>query len=262
MKSQPLVVYLPDTRDVTVSRYGIGNLKLGFGVFTYSRLAGDAQGTCPGSTDECEDICYAKRIRGPVADVYVLNSGTDNVPAIPLECKVLRLHVSGDFDSVEYINNWIAQLRLRPDVTAWAYTRSWRVPRLLLALEQLRALPNMQLFASMDASTQDLPPVGWRRAWIWRDIPTNRWPMENRLKLPTCTVCNDTGEYDGEYGPRSCMSCLVGARSDRMHNLTAVLTTSVTPSYVCPEETGRKANCLACGYCFEGRKHDVVFLEH
>lgn len=235
-KAQPITVYLPDTRGVEISRYGYGNLKLGLGVFTYSRIAGNPEikrpgllgGTCPGSTAECEAICYAKRIEGPVQKVYGRN-GYSDVPPIPLEAKILRIHVSGDFDSVLYIEEWIARLMERPDVIAWAYTRSWRIQSLLPALERLRALPNLQLFASMDASSGDVPPAGWRRAWIWRDKPNGAWPVETRLE-----PMNDDNQYafDG------------------------------TPSYVCPEETQKKPNCLACGYCFEGQKNDVTFLEH
>jgi len=33
-------------------------------------------------------------------------------------------------------------------------------------------------------------------------------------------------------------------------------------SYLCPEETKRKKDCVSCGYCFEGQKHDVTFLKH
>ena len=167
-----ITVFLPDTRGVEISRYGYGNLKLGFGVYTYSRIAGQREeqhggnplGTCPGSTPECERICYAKRIAGPVADLYRINSLSWDVPPIPEDAKILRIHVSGDFDSVAYINNWIARLKERPDVTVWAYTRSWRVVGLLPALETLRVLPNVQLFASMDSSHTDVPPTGWRRA--------------------------------------------------------------------------------------------------
>jgi hypothetical protein len=35
-----------------------------------------------------------------------------------------------------------------------------------------------------------------------------------------------------------------------------------TPSYVCPEETGRKPDCESCRYCFHGQRNDVTFLEH
>lgn len=242
LTSQPLIVYLPDQRDVIVGRFGSGNVKLGFGVFTYSRLAGKDH-SCPGSTSECEAICYAKRIHGAARDVHARNTNLDHVPEIPAACSVIRIHVSGDFDTPDYIMNWITRLRERPDVTCWAYTRSWRCHSLLEYLEVLRALPNMQLFASMDPSTDDLPPEGWRRAWIWRDAPNGEWPTEARLMNWT--------KYDDK-------KILVTMRHGN-HNMLAWDGAS---AYVCPEETGRKADCLSCGYCFEGQKHDVVFLEH
>lgn len=236
MKAQPLTVYLPDTRGVYVSSYGRGNRKIGAGVYTYSRPAGREGGTCPGSTDECEAICYAKRITGPVRDIYERNVGAI-VPPIPADAKLLRIHVSGDFDSIEYIDNWFVALLYRPEVTAWAYTRSWRVPHLLPWLENLRKLRNMQLFASLDPSCSDMPPTGWRRAWIHRDfdqaIASGR-PQEERLM-----------GFD-----------LLGGN----HNQVCI--TDGVPSYVCPEETGRKPDCESCRYCFHGKHNDVTFLEH
>lgn len=208
MKAQPLTVYLPDTRDVELSRYGRGNLKIGPNVFTYSRLAGRVA-TCPGSTEECEALCYAKRIKGIVKEQYALNTRIVTVPPLPDECRLFRVHISGDFDSPTYIEQWIERLTERPDVTAWAYTRSWRVPALLPALERLRALPNMQLFASVDRTSED-PPPGWRAAWM---------------------------DGDDRIGKR-------------------------VPSYVCPEQTGRKSSCETCRYCFDGWRNDVTFLLH
>lgn len=232
MQAQPITVYLPDTRGVVIGRYGIGNLKIGMGVFTYSRRPGFEHGTCPGSTPECEAICYAKRVTqeaGAVANVWTINGGSD-VPEIPAECKLLRIHVGGDFDTLDYIAAWYRRLKERPDVTAWAYTRSWRVPELLTALEALRALPNLQLFASMDSSHSDLPPVGWRRAWIDGD---------NRAgKIIDITAHG----YEGKQ--------LIGNTFDG------------TSTYVCPEETKHKKNCVECGYCFEGQRNDVTFLKH
>jgi hypothetical protein len=241
MKAQPIEVYLPDTRGVKLARFGSGNRKIGFGVFTYSRLPGhpaerhishlgldtlaNPNGTCPGSTVMCEAVCYAKRIRdehGPVASVHEVNSITDQVPPIPDAARLLRIHVSGDFDTVAYIEQWIERLTERPEVVTWAYTRSWRVPALLPSLERLRALPNVQLFASMDRSHADLPPDGWRRAWINGDARTG----------------------------------LVNADT---HN---AVTFDKISSYTCPEETGRKKDCVECGYCFLGQLNDVTFLEH
>ena len=241
-----LSVYLPDTRGVEISRYGMGNLKIGMGVFTYSRLAGNPAGrpsgigldtptsrfggTCPGSSQECEEICYAKRIGGPVRDIYAINSEVDDVPPIPEECQVLRLHISGDFDTTAYIDNWINRLTERPDVMCWAYTKSWRVPALLPALERLRALPNVQLFASMDRTMPDVPPSGWRRAWI--DGDERAGDVQGVVAHADIPVGRNQRAFDGVL------------------------------SLVCPEETKHKANCVDCGYCFKGKKNDVTFLRH
>lgn len=233
-----IIVLLPDTRGVEISPYGIGNLKIGMGVHTYSRLAGDPArgnqgGTCPGSSDECEAICYAKRIQGIVRMIYEGNSDTDVVPPIPDDCKLLRIHISGDFNTIDYIASWYNRLKERPDVTAWAYTRSWRVPALLTALEALRALPNLQLFASMDVSVKEMPPAGWRRAWIDGDPRAGQ--------------------------PMNLLAHHAGSERLRERNFGTV---DGTMTYICPEETKHKANCLECGYCFEGRRNDVTFLKH
>jgi hypothetical protein len=226
-----LTVYLPDTRSVELSRYGRGNLKIGANVFTYSRLAGFRYGTCPGSSDECERICYAKRIEGPVKNIYAINSCTDQVPPIPDECRVLRLHVSGDFDSVDYVKQWVTRLQARPDVHCWAYTRSWRVASLLPALEELRILPNMQLFASMDKTINELPPDGWRRAWI-----------------------------DGDM--RAGEPLLMRSHGTEVISKRNLVTFDDKRSFVCPEETKHKQDCESCRYCIDGQRNDVVFLEH
>ncbi len=265
--SKPLVVYIPDTRGVVQSNFGRGNLKIGPDVFTYSRLPGrpgrpalgsggsspierdfksdqfnnvrglSQPGTCPGSTPECESICYASRPvkeAGPVEAMWRRNTATSKVPAIPEEAEIVRAHVSGDFDSVEYINNWIVRLEERPDVIFWAYTRSWRVPELLPALERLRALPNVQLFASMDVSTPNLPPDGWRRAWI-----------------------------DGD--PRAGDVISVAAHTELAETIEGfelLKTEDGVKNLICPEETKAVENCQECGFCFRGQRNDVVFLKH
>lgn len=216
-------IFLPDTRGVLLSRFGKGNMKIGPDVYTYSRLPGKTAGTCPGSTDACESFCYAKRINGIVRDVHEINTINEDVPPIPVDAKLVRLHVSGDFDTVDYIEAWVRRLTERSDVTCWAYTRSWRVPSLLAALERLKALPNVQLFASMDRE-DEMPPKGWRRAWILnmndKMANVNSWDGENHLT------------FDGAM------------------------------SYVCPEELGTKQDCQSCGYCFDGKRNDVTFIPH
>jgi len=245
-KKRLLVIRIPDTRGVTISAYGKGNLKIGLGVDTYSRLPGavdnpalgitpsqrergygrySAHGTCPGATEECQAICYAARPvteDGIVFQMWDRNSQTEEVPPIPDDCTLLRIHVSGDFTSNQYIRSWIRRLEERPDVTAWAYTRSWRVPELRAMLELLRALPNFTLFASMDRSTQEVPPSGWRVAWL-------------------------AGDERGE------------AKALSTENF---ITITGAPSYACPEESGRRQNCVACAYCFKGDRGDVRFSVH
>ena len=249
-KGKPLTVYLPDTRGVEISRFGRGNLKIGMNVFTYSRLPGDPnrlalgsgeydgwRGTCPGATEECQRICYAARPvteNGAVAKMWWLNSITNSVPDLPEQCKLLRIHVSGDFDTLDYIASWYNRLKERPDVTAWAYTRSWRVPSLLTALEALRTLPSLQLFASMDKSHTDMPPVGWRRAWI-----------------------------DGD--PRAGVVYRIPAHSAGALEIPSFYldrTADERKALVCPEETKHVRDCEECGFCFKGQRNDVVFLEH
>lgn len=220
--TQPLIVYLPDTCGVEISRYGKGNLKIGPDVYTYSRPAGLFE-TCPGASAECEAICYAKRIREPILGIYFRNIG-DDVPPIPGDCRLLRLHISGDFDTPEYTRNWRQQLLERSDVRCWAYTRSWRVPYLLPPLEELRALPNVQMFASMDSSIQERPPAGWRIAWIDGDPRADDLALNKRPRIR--------------------------------------LTAFDTISYTCPEQTGHKHDCQECRYCFDGRRGDVTFLRH
>jgi hypothetical protein len=251
-----LIVYIPDTRGVTVSRYGAGNMKIGPNVFTYSRLPGsptnvalgydseldeegrkNLRGTCPGASDECQSICYACRPvaeGGAVMRMWEINSIYPDVPPIPDECKLLRAHISGDFDAVRYIESWIQRLTERPDVTFWAYTRSWRVPELLPALERLRALPNVQLFASMDKSITVLPPKGWRRAWIEGDDRVQ--PVARNPRLQWIDTVESQWQADITGVPEL--------------------------SFTCPEETGHKPNCEACRYCFDGKRNDVTFLKH
>ncbi len=236
---QELTVYLPDTRGVTISPWGRGNTKIGMdGVYTYSRLPGRIGGTCPGATPACQDFCYAKRVINtpPVSDMWEKNSGTDKVPlSLPDDAKIVRIHVSGDFDTVPYIESWIRLVRNHPNVRFFGYTRSWRVEELLPALERLHAAPNVQLFASVDTDMDVLPPQHWRRAWLEDDL--------------RAIIGSGPGAEQG-------LDFWVGEGHMNFKSENG------SPVYVCPEETGRKPNCQSCNYCITGKSGDVVFLLH
>ena len=173
-----------------------------------------AELTCPGVSEWCLQHCYASTKR-MARFTNVINSYNANyaesqdsnfVDAMIDKVQGLssfRMHVAGDFYSAEYIQKWVQIVQASPGTKFWAYTRSWTQPDLLPALETLRALPNMQLFASWD-NTMAEPPATWRIATI-----------------------------GGAF-----------------------------KAYDCPEQTGRKANCADCGYCFRGVKNNVRFSTH
>ena len=220
------LIYLPDMRDVEISPYGLGNVKIGPKVYTYSLPAGGhVSGSCPGSTNVCEEFCYAKRIGGIVGHIYAenLKRGAAGLPSLPDDATLVRVHVSGDFYSVPYIRAWVRNFEARPDVQGWAYTRSWRVPELLPTLETLRALPNFELFASTDRETGPAPE-GWRAAHIAEEFGPNR-EQPARMHEPP-----------GYEGTRR--------------------------SLLCPEETDDTPDCETCKFCFVGKKNDVTFLAH
>lgn len=125
-----------------------------------------ARDTCPGKTKECSRDCYAAQMmavypnvarkyarniafaKGNAADffIYMVNE-------IPRDCQ-FRIHVSGDFFSAAYVKRWIAIAKARPDVTFYAYTRSWRFNATLWrVILQLHKLPNVNVNLSVDDET-------------------------------------------------------------------------------------------------------------
>lgn len=170
--SSAMRTHLVEDRRAEVSPWGRGNSKLGAGIYTYSKLPGRVDGSCPGSTDACEEYCYAKRL---VLNPWVWKLLTENtergdaLPPLPDDAKIVRFHVSGDFDTADYVRSWIALALARPKVKFFGYTRSWRCDELLPALEEFRALPNVFLWASVDAEMATLPPDGWKIAWVEDD---------------------------------------------------------------------------------------------
>lgn len=161
-----------------------GNKKLGKQISVINREAG---ATCPGESAFC-DGCYAKHGFFVMYDIQAkYRNGVINTPKKlrPL----CRIHASGDFDTVGYIRAVVQWVNENPDTTFWAYTRSWNVKRLLPDLEILRALPNVQLFASVDA-TMPNAPTGWRVAFIrgtagYRGMTC----LEQVGKMPDCKAC-------------------------------------------------------------------------
>lgn len=194
-QSSPL--NLPDyTAALSISK---GNSKIGANTPSFSL---PAHSSCPGASDWCRKVCYAARItsRFPNArsayernmnlrhDSRFVNAMVDRI--LKAKRPEFRIHVSGDFDKWEYIQDWWTIVNRCCDVTFWAYTRSWTQPELRAWLEDLRELPNMQLFASIDTTIEQMPPEGWRVAYIDED-PRFRGMvcLEQVGKMKDCTAC-------------------------------------------------------------------------
>ena len=163
-----------------------GNAKLGIrkiGVVNRENRA-----TCPGLSEFCKE-CYVDDYINLYPNILPSYRRELELPA-KINRPAVRIHASGDFDTVEYIELILGWVRDHPETLFWAYTRSWRVAGLLPALEALRAEPNVQLFASTDATIAEPPPEGWRVAFIVGDDrysgPTC---MEQTGAKPDCAAC-------------------------------------------------------------------------
>jgi hypothetical protein len=209
-----------------------GNDKLGSRIFAFNL---PARTTCPGMSAACAN-CYATRGRWrfpAVREALEWNLRTarrrhfveDMVEELRRRrVRLLRLHSSGDLFDEAYTRRWVEILDRSPSVTAYAYTRSWRVGAILPALEQLAALPNMRLWYSADEDTGVPSPVpqGVRVAWLLQRADE---PVPAGVDLVF-----------------------------RVHALRKEPTRRIGLALVCLTEQGRESatTCSTCGVCWRG----------
>lgn len=227
------------------------NHKLGPGIYAWSLPADED--TCVGATPLCAGDCYAKKghfIHGAVKRLYARNKLLAETPEFTpwlmhelkrLQAKVFRLHVSGDFFDINYTEQWVQIAQRSPRVTFFAYTRSWRVPEILVSLIRLSHLPNVRLWFSMDLMTGSAPLVpGVRRAYLATD------------------------DLDAQMAPDDCDLVFRNRPTTVMKRTNGVL--------VCPAENGVKADsgfrhtCTTCQLCWakdaRSRWQDLVQLDN
>ena len=152
---------------------GEGNTKVGE-VFTFSL---PSKITCPGASRWCRKNCYSyrlERIRPACRKAYANNLAliqdlekftTTMIGVLPRIMSCFRIHVGGDFMNPGYVRAWQRICAAFPQTWFWGYTRSWVAQELRAALDDLRSLPNVEVFASVDPN-MTLPPKGWRVAFI------------------------------------------------------------------------------------------------
>lgn len=208
-KTIPLDQY--DKRLTGLSR---GNSKLGqYGKFYNSIFVWNlpSVSTCPGASEWCMHNCYnadPRKDKFPIKEWqanwwWSINNKTelkiiinDQLKLAKRPCAV-RLHSSGDFFSIDYINFWYDIVKMNTDISFWAYTRSWNVRILLSALNELRSLINFQLFASWDESMNTNLLPNWRKSLVIGnlsklkelDINKDYACPEQFGKKPNCASC-------------------------------------------------------------------------
>jgi Gene product 88 len=157
--------------------------------------------TCPGASAWCRQHCYAarfERIRGNCRRAYVRNLALSLEPerfvdsvleSLPEDAPLVRVHVGGDYYSIEYAAAWLTICETRPATSFWSYSRSWAVASLLPALDRLRALHNTHVLASVDPD-MPLPPEGWRTAFIDIDPRASGVPCRHQQgQVHSCLEC-------------------------------------------------------------------------
>jgi Gene product 88 len=151
-----------------------GNRKLGASIYHFDLPAGP-DASCPGASTFCAAVCYARKghyLFGSVQAKYAsnlaawrehpaqlernLSAELDRLPA----ATVIRLHTSGDFISAGYVGMWVQLAATHPNLTFYAYTRSWVVASIRASLDIFRSLPNVTVWASTD-DTMSAPPADW-----------------------------------------------------------------------------------------------------
>ncbi len=185
---------------------GRGNGKLGRQkIHTFSLEAGV---TCPGKTlTQCILHCYADKgffLMPTVKKRYRKNLKASQqdyfVSALVAEiedkeCQIVRIHVSGDFYSPEYVLKWIMIANQCPAVRFYAYTRSWRVPEIRNQLAQLSRLNNVRLWYSCDEES-GLPsrkPKRVRIAWMQTSTDVSHGDVIFRIEALRKTVVKRIG---------------------------------------------------------------------
>jgi hypothetical protein len=214
------------------ANFASGNTKLGRTIFSWSLPAAL---TCPGRSRLCEGLCYALKHRFVMAKLFMQFVQNWIIASTPFfawwmvrkilkaRAGVVRIHVSGDFFNAIYAEQWVKIAEALPLVHFFAYTRSWRDPSIRNVLARLSALPNVQLWYSVDAET---------------GCPTTL-ATESQVRLAYLAthpqdVCERADLVFRDYPARDVIQKQIGG----------VL--------VCPAEngTGRRIQCDKCGICW------------
>ncbi|MBT2385296.1 hypothetical protein [Streptomyces sp. ISL-11] len=191
--------------------------------------------TCPGASDWCAKNCYNGDTSGEVdfnRPLWFANERharedpeglgrllllqlADAAKSATPPVVAVRVHSSGDFFGDRYVAMWRDIADAVPQHLFWAYTRSWAIPGMLPALDELRQMPNFQLFASVDHTMGD-PPDGWRVSRV-RDPRTPGTDAEGPRPKVRQIACPE--EYREGIDCAKCRFCLLPRIGDVIFNV-------------------------------------------
>lgn len=207
-----------------------GNTKLGRSVWTWSIPAAT---TCPGASEACLSVCYARRgfmVMPSVSRAHHRNwelSKQDDfadlmvAEIIKRRAKLLRIHVAGDFYSAEYLVKWLDIIRRCPATLFYAYTRSWTQPTIAPDIQTLAREANVKLWLSFDHS-MPVPPV---------------WPETKRCYMSLTDLDNPPAEADLVF-----------------RNYDKTIKKSMNGVITCPPENGvTETTCEKCRICWRDK---------
>ena len=189
-----------------------GNTKLGTTIYSFNLPAID---TCPGKSAVCIILCYATRRRFKSGNVRAAHSRNLDIAQAAgfaekmieeikrKKPKCVRIHAAGDFFSVRYIKAWIKVIRAFPNITFYAYTRSWVIAQLLPHLKVLASLPNFDMWFSTDrAMGRPLKVKGIRTCYLAvddEDVP--RFKVDLVFREKRNTEIKKYGRYKSQVCP-------------------------------------------------------------
>ncbi len=150
------------------------------------------------------DYCYALksvRMYPSVKANYTKNTEAlyngALLPDVPKNRRVVRMYVSGDFQNIHTVKQWI-ELANKPqnkEVMFYGYTKQWKDNEMLPFLTILKNLPNVVLRASVDSLTGYDIPATWTQAGILEDTEKDykyfvcKSNKKTGLKCDKCKVC-------------------------------------------------------------------------
>jgi hypothetical protein len=240
LKRQKTLDYIRTAPDIGVDIV-LGNAKIG-AISQFSLPAGQnfRGASCPGATELCESLCYAKKSLFQFHEhKYFVNWAYAllfperflKVWSGAALSGVVRIHVGGDYFSPDYVRLWSDIIQNREEIRFYAYTRSWQDghgklrKEFLGPLRKLSELQNMRLVLSCDRET-GIPPVelipAAIRAWLAendKDLPAEPLelifrdhagmearPVSELAGTPVCPV-ERSKEYKKISGKITCQNC-------------------------------------------------------